>query len=159
MAISLETARQLFQYDPIIGDLCRDGKIVGYLFESKPGVFYRRVKVYGYQYMVHRLIWFIVTGEWPTNQIDHWDGNSLNNSWDNLREATDSQNKANAKGPAIDIVGNKFRAKITINYAQIYLGVFDTYKEAEYVYKEASIKLFGEYSKYQRQESVSLLNP
>src|SRR5882672_1593552 len=46
-------------------------------------------------YKAHRLIWMMVHGRSPLNQIDHRDGDRANNRLCNLREATPSQNVAN----------------------------------------------------------------
>jgi hypothetical protein len=42
-------------------------------------------------YLLHRLIWFYMTGKWPL-QVDHLNSVRSDNRWCNLREATVSQN-------------------------------------------------------------------
>ena len=135
------------------------GELAGTVFESKPGSFYIRIKIKGITYQAHRLAWLYMTGLWPEDQIDHRDGKGYNNKWINLREANNSQNQYNAKGPAIDLVGKRYRAKITINRVQIHLGMYDTYKEAVEAYKAVSIEYHGQYSKYNRPEYVSSQAP
>jgi hypothetical protein len=49
----------------------------------------------GENYLAHRLIWRMVTGEWPTHQIDHEDRDRANNRWKNIRPATNKQNSEN----------------------------------------------------------------
>lgn len=44
------------------------------------------------KYLAHRVAWFYVYGVWPKDQLDHIDGNKLNNRIDNLRECDTKQN-------------------------------------------------------------------
>lgn len=66
------------------GSLCRNGYIVLMIN-------YKR-------YLVHRLAWFYMTGEWPKNDIDHINGIKRDNRFVNLREATKSENGQNRRG-------------------------------------------------------------
>jgi hypothetical protein len=47
------------------------------------------------QYRAHRVIWLLMTGEWPTNDVDHEDRDALNNRWLNLRDKTPAENNRN----------------------------------------------------------------
>lgn len=88
----------------------------------------------------HRLAWFLYYGCLPKNQIDHIDGNRLNNKIDNLRDVTNQQNSWNntkAKGYFWHKPTNKFRAQIGINGKVKYLGFFQTEQEARNAYLKA----------------------
>lgn len=93
-------------------------------------------------------------------EIDHRDGNSLNNQRDNLRLATRSQNCANAqkrncrnatsqlKGVSF-VSKSKVRpwcARIMVNYKTRYLGVFASEAEAALAYDAAARLNFGEFA-------------
>lgn len=94
-------AHAVFRLDPETGELywrkCGRkrtlNKPVGYAgCRGYNGESYRRVWYNGYKYLVHRIIWLMITGDWPENQIDHIDGNTRNNRPDNLRDVTSAQN-------------------------------------------------------------------
>jgi hypothetical protein len=97
-------------------------------------------------YMAHRLAWLYCFGEWPVGQIDHIDGDPLNNRLGNLRDVSDKTNKENIKAAKrhneLGILGvrrrcNKFVAQITHNYKNRYIGIYDTAEEAHQAYLAA----------------------
>lgn len=47
------------------------------------------------QYKSHRAVWLYMTGHWPVGDIDHIDGDGLNNRFTNLREVSRSINCRN----------------------------------------------------------------
>lgn len=105
---------------------------------------YYVVRVDGVRYMCHRLAWLYMTGLMPKNVIDHIDGNSENNAFVNLREATQEQNMHNMKKHATNTSGykgvhfhkgtNKWRAVVTVKNKPKHLGLFATPQEASNAY-------------------------
>jgi hypothetical protein len=71
----------------------RVGQRAGY---KKKNTGYIYIEIDGKSYSAHRLAWFYVTGTFPKKQIDHINRNRSDNRYENLREATNSQNKANS---------------------------------------------------------------
>jgi hypothetical protein len=98
-----------------------------------------------------------MTGNWPSLFVDHIDGNPANNSFSNLRLATDSQNKANCKvrkhskvglkGVSIYNKSNKFRVAISIRGKRKELGIFDCPAAASFAYQIAADIHFGEFAR------------
>jgi hypothetical protein len=58
---------------------------------------YSAICINGRKYLAHRLAWLYVHGQWPTEEIDHVNGNTSDNRLANLREASRQQNCRNAK--------------------------------------------------------------
>jgi hypothetical protein len=79
------------------------GKVAGNI--SSTG--YLRVKVAQPLFEAHRLIFKMVMGREPECQIDHINGDGLDNRWCNLREATKSQNMCNTRLPGKNTTGYK----------------------------------------------------
>lgn len=97
-------------------------------------------------FSIHRLIaeHFIAN---PDNleQIDHIDNNKLNNSIQNLRWITRSDNNHNShtrKGYYYDKQNKKWRAQIKIENIRKHLGYFKTEEEARTAYEAASAKYY-----------------
>lgn len=85
-------------------------------------------------------------------QVDHIDGDGLNNCKSNLRIVTNSQNQANKfrasrKGnpKGVTKYNNKWGAKIICNRVVYYLGVYNTQEEAAAAYDKKANELFGDY--------------
>jgi len=99
--IDIITLRDKFSYNHETGIFSRKSspdKNIGWI-ETTPhtGKTYRRTEIYNKCYYVHRLIWAWVTGEHTTLEIDHIDGNGLNNKLDNLRAASRQENRKNIR--------------------------------------------------------------
>lgn len=74
-----------------------DSLIVGTKANTKRNTYWH-FNVNRNQYKVHRVVWFLRTGEDPREfEIDHIDGNVDNNKIDNLRKVTREVNVRNAK--------------------------------------------------------------
>ncbi len=48
---------------------------------------------------LHHAVWAVCKGRWPAQQIDHVNGNKLDNCIENLREVSGSENKMNMLHP------------------------------------------------------------
>lgn len=116
---------------------------------------YIAIKVNGKTYKAHRLAWLYVYGVFPKEQTDHLNGIKSDNSIKNLREATASENMLNRKhfknsaspfkGISFHKGQGKWTAKIQVNKKRLWLGSFNTINSAVKAYKEAAIKLHGNF--------------
>lgn len=97
----------------------------------------------GFRGMAHQFAFLYVTGEWPTQEIDHMDGNKANNAFANLRQVsrrTNTENKRTARRTnttgllGVSRKGNRFIASIMHGGKRFYLGVFETAEEAHQIY-------------------------
>ena len=113
------------------------------------------VRLDGYLYKAHRIIFKLMTGNDPKVNIDHRDSDRTNNKWSNLREASDVQNTHNAKMKkssttgfkGVYVKGKKFGTEIRANGVRHFLGTFNTAQEAYTVYCEAAVRLHGEFAR------------
>ena len=93
------------------------------------------------RFLLHRLLALQFIDN-PDNLpcVDHIDRNKLNNSLDNLRWVTRSQNcrnKTGVKGWSFDKRRNKYLARYMLNYKRVHIGHFDTEQEARVAYLNA----------------------
>jgi hypothetical protein len=81
--------------DPSTGQLFRDQKL--YIVEPVKikGRSYIHVNIAGIKVRAHRLVWRLCTGNWPVNDIDHINGDSLDNRLCNLRDVQAKENNRN----------------------------------------------------------------
>lgn len=147
-----EFVRDKFEYDPDSGllYLTRLNRVIG--TPNHDG--YLRCGCYPLgAKMVHQLAWLWMT-KTVAIEIDHINGIRSDNRWINLREATRALNNANssrirsnpAKGVTYHTGG--YRASITINKKQHYLGWFRDLDSAKEAYAEAAVSAFGEYARF-----------
>lgn len=160
-ALNQQDLLELFDYDPLKGVVkwkiakskrVRVGEVVG----SKSTGGHLQVKINGYIYQLHVIIWVMVYGYWPKNIIDHKNNIRHDNRLTNLREATQQfncQNKVkksdNTSGyKGVGKKGNKFVARIwdASKECNIHLGSFNDPKEAAEMYDAAAIHLFGDFA-------------
>jgi len=104
----------------------------------------------GEYYKAHRVVYFLSTGHWPAGDVDHIDGDRLNNAPSNLRDVTksvNSQNQKKAKGYWYDKRCGKYLARIRIpgEKRQRYLGLFETKEQAINAYQAAKRQLHPGY--------------
>jgi hypothetical protein len=107
----------------------------------------RRRKIY-----MHR----IIMNAPKDMQVDHIDGQGINNTRANLRLATNAQNghnsrvkrnsKSGLKGAWLDKQSGKFRSSILINGQRIRLGSFGTPEEAHAAYCAAAKETQGAFA-------------
>ena len=121
---------------------------------------YRYVGIDGKLCLEHRIIFFYANGRWPVGDIDHIDGNPLNNALSNIRECSRAENMQNmrvrtknhlgqpksSKFPGVTWCGKKgqWRAQIRAGGKHRHLGYFETEElaHARYISVKASVHLF-----------------
>jgi hypothetical protein len=94
-----------------------------------------------------------------TIEIDHVNGDGLDNRRENLRVATHAQNASN-RGVRVNNTsgfkgvhanhsgrGKQWFAYITTNYKRQHLGMFGTAEEAARAYDAAAVRLHGEFAR------------
>lgn len=166
-----ERLRSLLYYDPITGwftnrfersRFASKGARAG----SPSGHGYRKISIDGVKYYEHHLAWFYVHGYWP-DELDHKDGNGSNNAFDNLREATRTENnfnrsmteattgRAGLRGAYWDSRTSNWYSKIQIGGQVIWLGTFPSAEEAHGAYKVAADLYVGEFALHNRKSHTA----
>jgi hypothetical protein len=161
--ITADRLRWLLTYDPETGVFrwlgstsrrVRAGTVAG---SNRQG--YRRIRIDGRTYQLHRLAWLYMMEEWPDGDLDHINGDPSDNRWCNLREASQSLNNANSRVSRRNTSGfkgvrwnkgrRKWRAGIKVRGRPINLGNFDDRRDAALAYATAAYALFGEFARPQ----------
>lgn len=103
--------------------------------------------------LMHRLIMDAVARE----EIDHINGDKLDNRKSNLRRCTRSENKANVglkstnqtgvKGVNFDRFTGRWLARITVRGKQYNLGRYNNIEDAAKAYNKAAINHFGSFAR------------
>jgi len=158
-----EECHKLFSYDAITGVFTRKVRTsnrvkIGDVVEGFDKDGYLRVQIQGRKYKLHRIIWLMMSGVLPKDNIDHVNGIKDDNRWCNLREATPSENQHNRGKYKNNTTGFKgvvrtnrldkpFRAKISCNGKMKHLGEFNTPELAHQAYSEAAKQLHGKFAR------------
>jgi hypothetical protein len=163
--ISVERARALLAYDPDTGLFVwrqkshpnSHMKVGDRAGSTSSATGYASIKIDGVLYPAHRLAWLLAHGRWPAEHIDHINGCADDNRLSNLREATRSQNRQNAKRQSNNLLGAKgvrwhrqgrcYEARIRVDGKLKYLGLFETVDEAAEAYAKAATEAFGEFAR------------
>lgn len=133
-------------YDPQTGSIIwkkspsrpvRAGSEAGHTGPSRR---YRDIHFKGNLYKSHRVAWLLYYGRWPVNDIDHKDGDRLNNRIDNLRDVPHKENMRNRPLQTNNTSGitgvswkkskNRWLAYIYVDTKLINLGLFRDLSEA-----------------------------
>jgi|14BtaG_2_1085337.scaffolds.fasta_scaffold62214_3 hypothetical protein len=145
---SKEELHRLFRYEDgrlynkiFRGPRAPVGQEAGTINTKGPNERYRKLTINGKRYGANRIVWKMFNGEPSLDlQIDHINGNTLDDRIENLRLVTNQENQFNqtkTKGYYWHKSHNKWQAKIVLNQKQKHLGSFNTKDEAREAYLEA----------------------
>ncbi|MDB5550810.1 MAG: hypothetical protein JWL86_794 [Rhizobium sp.] len=163
---SADMLRSMFRYDAEAGRLFwvmqpwRQKPMVGSEAGTENifrGEKRRVVQISGTRFKAHRIIWKMMTGDDPSEFIDHINGDPLDNRWANLRAATHSENQRNQRVHKNNKVGLKgvrfvkrrqcFEATITHKRKTKWLGYFRSKDEAHAAYVLAAKEMYGAFAR------------
>jgi hypothetical protein len=119
--------------------------------------FYAITEIGGAQVLMHR---FVLDYSGPLD-IDHIDGDELNNRRANLRVVTRAQNLWNQgprKGKRFKgvqrVASGRYMARMMVNGERLYFGTHATEEEAARVYDDAARKYHGEFARLNFPEAA-----
>lgn len=156
--LTQETLKELVHYNPDTGIFTwrtsspwrTAGTEIGYEIKATCGKKYRKVRLVGEMYLVHRLAFLYVTGAFPEADVDHENGNGLHNWWDNIRDVPRLENSRNRKLNHNNKSGctgvlwypryGKWVSRIGMKGKKITLGYFIELSDAISARKQAEIK-------------------
>ena len=149
-AVLKTVVNELMAYNPETGEFTylksNKRRLVGGKVGSLRTDGYYEVTINYSRYRLHRLAWFLTYGTMPSKHIDHINGNRSDNRIANLREATVSENLQNQKKATtrnkLGVLGVSYKKgayepKIRVNGKDLYLGRFQSIKEASAAYIKA----------------------
>ena len=140
-------AMRMLDYDPetgIVRHRINHGRAkAGTIAGTKRRDGYAVLWLDGKLHLLHRLIYLMMTGDWPAQQIDHINRDPGDNRWSNLRAVAPRENimnrgalKLNCRNtsgsPGVHFMPHvgKWCSRISIDGKRQYLGIFDTKDEA-----------------------------
>lgn len=161
MNLTQERLKEVMHYDPLTGQftwiktLSRRA-VAGTKSGNPYSNGYLRSCIDGEEILCHRLAWFYMTGIWPDHEVDHKNRVRSDNSWNNLRPSTNSQNKMNRlahKGSKSGIKGvswserrQLWQVSICTKGIRTYLGEFKDIELAKKAIEDARPVYHGEFA-------------
>lgn len=160
-----EKLNEIFEYNPTTGDVFKRPYIdkmgryqtryskdpIRNTLMNHGGKSYYRTTMSGStkEFLLHRIIFKMVYGLEPEN-IDHIDGNGLNNKLENLRASDPVSNHQNVRKSTRNTSGvvgvsltqdkRRWRVRIKVGKKQLQLGEFVNFDEAVRVRREAEVE-------------------
>lgn len=157
MFYTQDELKEIITYNPETGLFVNNntGNAIGFKHNTrtkkdkqlgKKDKYYMKIQIGKKRYYAHRLAWLYVYGSIPMApfQIDHIDGNGLNNCISNLRIVNPSENNFNmtkAKGYHLDKRRNKYVARLIVYGKRISLGSYEREDDARRAYLNAKSEL------------------
>ena len=157
--------KELLAYDPKTGVFTRVGARGNGGYWRAGSIAGSVNKVNGYveiwvdkkSYTGHRLAFLAMTGEFPSQNVDHIDLNRSNNVWANLRASTQLQNTWNMPKSKSNTSGFKgvsrrkdtgrWGARIKAEGQYLSLGSFDTPTAAAEAYRQAAVRFRADFAR------------
>ena len=169
-ALTEAELKRYFTYDPITGEFRRvirrtrwNGDVpCSQTITTKNNRGYVWVNIGKTMYLVHRLIVLYMTGSHPNGEVDHIDGDRLNNVWSNLRDTNPFENARNqgnrtdntsgTRGVGYNYRARKWVARISHDGVRHSLGYFLTKEEAIAARRAAEV-MYGYHPNHARRDS------
>lgn len=155
--LTAEMVRELLEYDEHTGvfrnRVKRHRTEAGVIVGCNNGSGYLSIPIQKFNYKAHRLAWLYHYGEWPSQFIDHINGNRSDNRIANLRLANPCENARNMRGKRNGLKGatprpyGRWAAHIFVNGRNKKLGTFATEQEAHAAYIAAAKTYYGEFAR------------
>jgi hypothetical protein len=109
---------------------------------------YRRGLLNKQSVYAHRIIWKLMTGQ-DSGEVDHIDGDPLNNAWKNLRSGAGGVNQQNTKRRSDNVSGHvgvvrrgdRWIAQVGMNGTTKHIGIYATQEEAIEARKRRALEL------------------
>ena len=148
--ITVDHVRSILKYDPETGFFTwithkRRPDLIGKRAGSPTNMGYWAIAIKNQKFLAHRLAWLYMTGSWPSQHIDHKDGNKQNNAFSNLREVSRFENLQNMRKPTkanksgylgVSAHQGKWRVQLMAQGKRFRISGIDTPEEAHQKYLE-----------------------
>ena len=122
---------------------------------------YIHIGILGKYRKAHRIAWLLSHGEWPQYEIDHINGDRIDNRLENLRDVPKAKNGKNVAKPNCGNTprvgvrlhcSGKWQARITVDGCATSLGLYEKIEDA-ILARETAEKMHGFHENHGRQRS------